>query len=312
MIPWSCTKEQLADWIQNYSKLRGRPKTMDALKTAFESFDGPELLTYLDRMLLKKPTPSMFEEATQRLRRRLKQKPFQLNGAAIGIAVKLLEEGSWLYFVAQWRRCAKPDAGSSITDLRFVKKLGRGAFGEVVLVQHKKTSELLAMKCGFLKDSTVKRLLGEGGDKKATEFELQQKVQSSPYTTNILSWTVLRELTMLVVVMDYCEGGDVLHRIPRDGIVDADLVWEWVKDAARALKACHAQRIMHMDVKPENLLLRRHVNGGSQDGGETSESNSKCSSLTSGLRSSARRHPRATSCASRTRRAPHRTCRPSS
>ena len=70
------------------------------------------------------------------------------------------------------------------------------------------------MKCGFLKDSTVKRLLGEGGDVRATEFELQQRVQSSPYVTKLLSWTVIRELTMLVVVMEYCEGGDVKNRIP--------------------------------------------------------------------------------------------------
>jgi len=114
---------------------------------------------------------------------------------------------------------------------------------------------------------------GEGGDVRATEFELQQRVQSSLYVTNLLSWTLLRELTMLVVVMEYCEGGDVKNRTPADGIDDADLVWEWVRDAARAIKACHAHRIMHMDVKPENLLLRRRGAVGSQDGGETGDRN---------------------------------------
>ena len=121
VIPWSCTNDQLADWIQNHSILRGRPKSIDALKTAFENFDGSSLLVYLVVMLLKKPTPNYFHDATQRLRRRLKDKPFQLNGAAILMAVKLLEEGAWLYFVAQWRRCAIAEMGSSITELRFVK-----------------------------------------------------------------------------------------------------------------------------------------------------------------------------------------------
>lgn len=57
--------------------------------------------------------------------------------------------------------------------------------------------------------------------------------------------------------MTYCEGGDVHSHIPPDGLREADIAWEWMLGAARALRDIHAQRIVHFDVKPQNLMLRR-------------------------------------------------------
>ena len=73
VLPWSGSKAELAGWIANHAKLRGKPKTIAALTTAFDGFDGASLLSYLDRTLVKPPTPTKFEEATARLRRRLRR-----------------------------------------------------------------------------------------------------------------------------------------------------------------------------------------------------------------------------------------------
>ena len=117
------------------------------------------------------PRRRLVEDARDRARRAGAEQILRgrIRRAGVGAVDALLDDGAWLYFVAQWRRCAIPEMGSSITELRFVKKLGRGTFGEVVQVQHKNTSEYLAMKYGIIKDSTVKRLQGEGGDEEGDE-----------------------------------------------------------------------------------------------------------------------------------------------
>lgn len=67
-------------------------------------------------------------------------------------------------------------------------------------------------------------------------------------------------------VMDYI-GGGTLADLLRDGPVEpADALW-WGADAARAVAALHGEGVVHRDIAPANLLLRR--SNGLESGGGT-------------------------------------------
>ena len=56
------------------------------------------------------------------------------------------------------------------------------------------------------------------------------------------------------MVMEYLEGGSV-HDRARSSSVRPSRALEWLREAASALDAAHAQGVVHRDVKPANLLL---------------------------------------------------------
>jgi len=56
------------------------------------------------------------------------------------------------------------------------------------------------------------------------------------------------------IVMEYLDGGSIHDRI-RSSTVARDRALEWLRQAASALDAAHAQGVVHRDVKPANLLL---------------------------------------------------------
>lgn len=65
-----------------------------------------------------------------------------------------------------------------------------------------------------------------------------------------------QKIEYAVMVLEYCSGGSLDRVIPSD---TTDLVGRvgWLLDAARGLEHLHHKRIVHGDVKPENVMLAR-------------------------------------------------------
>jgi protein kinase-like protein len=60
-----------------------------------------------------------------------------------------------------------------------------------------------------------------------------------------------------VIVMEYVEGETLAQRLRREGKPDLPTAMRILTGVASALDAIHAQRIVHRDVKPGNILLGR-------------------------------------------------------
>ncbi|MBN1262045.1 MAG: serine/threonine protein kinase, partial [Anaerolineae bacterium] len=57
------------------------------------------------------------------------------------------------------------------------------------------------------------------------------------------------------LVMEFVEGEDLAHRITREGALDEVLVGRWALELLDALAYCHAQGVLHRDVKPQNVVI---------------------------------------------------------
>lgn len=62
----------------------------------------------------------------------------------------------------------------------------------------------------------------------------------------------------MCLVMELCDGGDLLHNILQFGAFPEDLACKLFKDLIDAIKYLHDREIVHRDLKPENVLLTTH------------------------------------------------------
>jgi serine/threonine-protein kinase len=58
------------------------------------------------------------------------------------------------------------------------------------------------------------------------------------------------------LVMQFVEGESLADRIAWDGVLPEDQVLDWADQLLAALAYCHAQGVLHRDVKPQNIIIR--------------------------------------------------------
>lgn len=133
-----------------------------------------------------------------------------------------------------------------------LKKLGSGSFGTCVLCRRKDTRELWAIKqidiTGFSKKERAAVI---------KEMEVQQKLKHP----NIVRFrgAFYTDNTSINIVMDYCPDGDLGERIKRQKgcLFDERTIMDWFVQMCAGLAYMHGQKIMHRDVKAQNIFLAR-------------------------------------------------------
>ena len=136
-----------------------------------------------------------------------------------------------------------------------IKQLGKGGYGKVYEVRHKKTGEIRA--CKHLSKLSIKNL-----DKFEREIQILIK---SDHPNIIKLFEVFESQRSLYLVMEECKGGEIFDRII-DHIqskqmyseTDAAIIFQQVMSS---IEYCHNNGICHRDLKPENIL---YLNKGSE------------------------------------------------
>jgi serine/threonine protein kinase len=136
--------------------------------------------------------------------------------------------------------------GQQLGNYQLIQLLGKGSFAEVYLGGHIHLGILAAVKVQntHLMDVNAFR----------TEARIIAHL-IHPHIVRILEFGIEDQAPFLV--MDFAPYGTLRQRHPKGARVPLPTVVSYVKQVADALQYAHDERLVHRDVKPENMLVGR-------------------------------------------------------
>ncbi|MFT7809441.1 serine/threonine-protein kinase Nek1 isoform X13 [Arapaima gigas] len=132
-----------------------------------------------------------------------------------------------------------------------VTKIGEGSFGKAILVKSKVDG-----KQYVIKEIGISRM----SNKERQESRKEVAVLANMSHPNIVQYREsFEESGCLYIVMDYCEGGDLFKRInAQKGVLfPEDQILDWFVQICLALKHVHDRKILHRDIKSQNIFLAK-------------------------------------------------------
>ncbi len=138
--------------------------------------------------------------------------------------------------------------GQNIGDYRLTRYLGKGTFGMVYLSEHLHDHSQAAVKI-------LQIQLSSRNDLRDFLNEARTIRLRHPYIVPLLDFGLSRD-DMPFLVMEYADGGTLRDRHTRGSQLSWETVDSYVQQLAAALQYAHDRRIIHRDVKPENMLVR--------------------------------------------------------
>ncbi|XP_060808327.1 serine/threonine-protein kinase ULK3 [Amyelois transitella] len=136
------------------------------------------------------------------------------------------------------------------------ERLGTGSYSTVYKAYTKVGARTtVAIKC--IDKSRIKHS-GSAVDNLVTEIRLL-KTLTHPHIVHMKEFTW--DDKNIYIIMEYCCGGDLSKYIQRYGRVPEKQVLYFLQQLASALKFLREKGVVHMDLKPHNLLLHKDSDG---------------------------------------------------
>ncbi|KAF9489313.1 kinase-like protein [Pleurotus eryngii] len=154
--------------------------------------------------------------------------------------------------------CCRPqpiDFDGEVNLFHFVllRCVGKGAFGKVRVVQHKQTRDLYALKY-INKTKCVKM---KAVPNVIQERRLLEEIDH-PFIVNLRY--AFQDDENCFFVLDLMLGGDLRFHLERLGSLSEETVRFYVAQISSGLAFLHENKIMHRDLKPDNILLDERGN----------------------------------------------------
>ena len=139
-----------------------------------------------------------------------------------------------------------------LKDLDIGEILGSGTTGTVKLAVHIPTGMRVAVKIVSKRKFLLNKTLEDNIDH---EIHLLEQLSKYDHEHIVHLWGTCVSQDSIYIVMELCEGGELMEQLEHMGnYTEADAA-ELVKKFAEVLKYLHGHGIVHRDIKPENLLL---------------------------------------------------------
>ena len=135
--------------------------------------------------------------------------------------------------------------GQHIDDYRLIRLLGTGSFGEVYMGEHLYNQTLAAVKMLSLSQENLKEFVKEA----STAFRLKH-----PHIIGLLAFGMSADESPYLI-MDYAPNGTLRQRHPKGTRLPLKTIVSHLIPLTEALQYAHDRRVIHRDVKPENVLI---------------------------------------------------------
>ena len=148
--------------------------------------------------------------------------------------------------------------------------LGQGGFGITYEGIQTGLGRRVAIKEFFMKDfcereegTSMVTIVGTEGNRSLVERFKEKFIKEAqmiaglediPHVIRI--YDIFQENGTAYYVMQFIEGGSLDSKVKTEGALKEDVVIGYIMQIAEALDQLHTQRIMHLDIKPANILLR--------------------------------------------------------
>ena len=134
-----------------------------------------------------------------------------------------------------------------------VKSIGSGNFGQVYLVRHKYEGKHYVLK---------KIATGDMGEKERENAEQEVRLLQKLRHANVVAYkdSYNDRQQFLCIVMMYCEGGDMYSKIKsaKGKKFSEAQILEWIAQVLLALLYLHERKILHRDLKTQNIFLKNN------------------------------------------------------
>ncbi len=136
--------------------------------------------------------------------------------------------------------------GQRLGNYRLLHLIGQGSIADVYLGEHLHLGSQAAIKVLHA------HLSSEGSEQLRNEARTMVRLVH-PHIVHTLDFDVQDGIPFLI--MEYAPNGTLRQRYPKGSLVPPGTIVSYVRQVAPALQYLHQQKLIHRDVKPENMLL---------------------------------------------------------
>lgn len=150
---------------------------------------------------------------------------------------------------------AKPSTEVDLTGFGYerLQHVGKGQYASAALVKETTTGETYVAKCISL------AALNDHDQELANQEVSLLQTLGHPYIVAYHDSFLIEGSNTLVIVMEYCNGGD-LRKVIKDKAkaeehFPEDQIMTWFVQLCMSLQYCHSEKVLHRDLKTSNIFL---------------------------------------------------------
>lgn len=148
--------------------------------------------------------------------------------------------------------------------------LGQGGFGITYEGIQTTLGRKVAIKEFFMKDfceragstsqvtivgtESNRSLVNRFKEKFLKEAQMIASLDGTPHIIRI--YDIFEENNTAYYVMQYMEDGSLDYKVKTGGALRQDVAYDYIRQIADALELLHARHIMHLDIKPANVMVQ--------------------------------------------------------